>query len=410
MRGSTSSLMKAASGAALAALALLCMAQAASGRDWYVTVAGSDAAAGTLADPTSLFGALGRAGAGDSVILRAGQYDLTRAGILNHQDMTLAGYPDERPVLSMAYDNASLGSVVRPYANGCTVRGLEIAGGYYYGVKMDYPDCVVEDCRIRDTGRDAVKIARPADRCRIENCEIWNTGRRDPSNAEGIDNVACDDVVVRGCYIHDTATNGLYMKGGAARCIIEKNVVADTGGHGIMLGQSTDQALMTSVYECRDSIARNNIVLRSSGSGLAFEAASNCRLYNNTLYDVATTFGGGISVHANEHNTPSKDVHVNNNIIFVTSTRPMFFVHPSGLATAADMACDYNLYFRPSGNYSFWFEPSSLYLNGINAWRAATPYDAHSLVGDPQFTFGAQKAPPKAPAAPIEAASCVPVR
>jgi len=370
----------------LAVAALFVAACPSLARDWYVSVTGQPGAAGTEADPTELFSALFRAAAGDTVIMRGGTYSLSKQVFLERENLTLRNYPGEKPVLSMPVDNPSLSSVVWPYARGCRVIGLEIIGGAWYCVKMDFPDCVLKDCVIHGSGHDAVKIARPADGCQVLSCEIYDTGKTYPSNAEGIDNVACDDVVVRECYIHHTATNGLYMKGGASRSIIERNFVTDTGGHGIMLGQSTDLDLIRNPpYECRDGIARNNIVVRTQYSGLAFEAAYNCKHYNNTLYDVAKTGGAGISVHANEHDTPSKNVFVFNNIAVVLSTRPMFFVHPNGLAAKADMQCDYNLYYNPQAHYAFWWEPGPNYYNSFGAWQAGTPFDAHSLCADPML-------------------------
>jgi hypothetical protein len=368
--------------------ALLVAIAPAFARDWYVAVGGPDGAAGTEAEPTSLFSALSRTVVDDTVIMRGGTYDLGRQVFLEREGLTLRNYPSESPTIVLPTNNASLSCVVWLYQSRCSLIGLEIVGGYYYGVKVEYPDCLIKDCVIRGTGRDAVKIVRTAPRLVIENCEVHHTGVRDPSNAEGIDNVAADDVVVQDCYIHHTATNGLYMKGGAARCIIERNLVTDTGAHGIMLGQSTDAGLMTSIYECRDSSARNNVVLRTTGSGLAFEAANKCRLYNNTCYDVARTFGAGVSVHANQHLTPSDDVYVHNNIIVVKSTRPMFFVHPLGLAAMGDMTCDRNIYYNTSATYKYWWEPAGNFWNSFEDWQNNTPYDATSLVTDPQFEGG----------------------
>ncbi len=373
---------------ALLAVLVLMTGGNAFGRDWYVAVGAPAGAAGTEAEPTSLFSALSRCAADDTIIVRAGAYSLSAQVFLEREGLTLRNYPGERPTLSLPTGNASLSCVIWMYQPRCKVIGLEIAGGYYYGVKVEYPDCLIRDCIIRDTGRDAVKIVQTAPRLAIEGCEIHHTGVRDPSNAEGIDNVAADDVIVRDTYIHHTATNGLYMKGGAARCIVERNLVTDTGGHGIMLGQSTDAGLMTSIYECRDSIARNNVVLRTAGSGLAFEAASNCRFYNNTCYDVARTFGGGVSVHANEHLTSSKNVYVNNNIIVVKSARPMFFVHALGLASTGDMTADRNLYYNTSGSYKYWWEPGGNYWTSLAQWQSGTPYDATSFAANPQFEGG----------------------
>jgi hypothetical protein len=251
---------------------------------------------------------------------------------------------------------------------------------------MERPGCVVRNCRLHGCGADAVKLVRGADNCLIEGCEIFDTGKT-TTNAEGIDNVAADGVVVRGCNVHDIVANGIYMKGGARDCVIEANLVTDCNANGIMLGQSSGKQFMTSEYECRDSIARNNLIMRTRGSGFAFEAALSCFFYNNTLYDVAREAQGAINVNANQHRTPSKDVSIGNNVVVVLSSRPFVFVHSLGLADKADMRCDHNLYFNPSSadRHSFWYEPEKMYWNLFRHWRANTPYDVHSLTVDPKL-------------------------
>jgi len=175
------------------------------------------------------------------------------------------------------------------------------------------------------------------------------------------------------------------MKGGAKDCIIEGNLVTDCNANGIMLGQSTGKQWMTSEYECRDSIARNNVIMRTKGSGFAFEAALNCRFYNNTLYDVARESQGAINVNANSYRTPSKNVSVVNNVVVVLSGRPFVFVHALGLAEPSDMRCDYNLYYHPRGRYRFWYEPKKMYWEKFEHWQGGTPFDEHASLADPRL-------------------------
>ncbi len=358
-------------------------------RDWYVTVDGVAGSSATIDEPTSLFSALDRAGPEDTIILRAGRYDLTRQIFLRQPGLTLRGYEGERPRLVMATDNPRLNSVIWFYAERNTIENLDVEGGYWYAVKIEQPHSVIRNCRLGYSGRDTVKIVRTGHGALIERTEIRYSGMRDPSSAEGIDNVSADNVIIRDCYIHNIGANGIYMKGGARNCLIERNIVTDTNAHGIMLGQSSGQEFLTSIYECRDSIARNNIVARTRGSGLVLEAANNCRLYNNTLYDVAREFGGGISVHANAHGTSSKDVYVYNNIIVVKSTRPMFFVHETGLASMADMTCDYNIYYNTTGSYRYsWWPGPQVHFRSFHEWQEGTTFDANSFVADPQFEGG----------------------
>src|SRR5205085_12205862 len=96
------------------------------------------------------------------------------------------------------------------------------------------------------------------------------------------------------CYIHDIATNGLYAKGGAADCVIERNRVERTGAAGIALGfVQTDapwfDADNTQFYESIDSTVRNNIVSDTPWAGVAVYGALRPQVYNNTLVNVSKT-------------------------------------------------------------------------------------------------------------------------
>jgi len=368
----------------LASILLLSAAPALPARDWYVAPDGKAGGPATIGAPTGLLPALDRAEANDTIILRGGLYrsaEISRRMIfLQKEGLTLRAHEGERPVISIPVEGGSC--IVWFYAPNCTIEGLELVGGGGHCVKMEQPNGVVRNCKLHGSGADAIKIVRTAPGSIVEGCEIYDTGKL-TTNAEGIDNVAADGVIVRGCHIHDIMSNGIYMKGGAKGCLIEGNLVTDCNGNGIMLGQSTGKQFMTSEYECRDSIARNNIIMRTKGSGFAFEAALNCRFYNNTLYDVAQTAQGAVNVNANQHRTPSKNVSVMNNVMVVLSGRPFVFVHALGLTDQGDLRCDRNLYFSPTGRYSFWYEPDKKYWDAFRHWRANSPYDVHSITADP---------------------------
>ena len=398
----------------LAALLVVLITASLWAREWYVAPAGKPGGPASLQEPTELFSALSRAQANDTIILRGGSYRgpeiSTRMIFLQQKGLTLRAHEGERPVISIPFqvgDQLTTGScVIWFYAPRCTIEGLEVVGGRGHCVKMEHPDCVVRDCRLHGSGADAIKVVRNADNCLIEGCEIYDTGKL-TTNAEGIDNVAANGLVVRGCHVHHIVSNGIYMKGGAKDCRLEGNLVTDCNANGIMLGQSTGKQFMTSEYECRDSIARNNIIMRTKGSGFAFEAALNCQFYNNTLYDVAQEAQGAVNVNANSHRTPSKNVAIANNVVVVLGDRPMVFVHALGVANINDMTCDHNLYYSPRGRYRFWYEPTKMYWEKFEHWRSGTPFDEHSVLTDPKLDAGKKLVPlPGSPA--IDAALPLP--
>ena len=127
------------------------------------------------------------------------------------------------------------------------------------------------------------KIKPGCDGIQVLGCELYNSGvgiSNDPNdpNAEGIDNVNGDGMVVRNTHIHHTSTTGVYAKGGADGCIIEENLIRETGEAGILIGFYTDaeyfdETANPSFFECRNTVARNNIVVNTGGAGIGFFAA-----------------------------------------------------------------------------------------------------------------------------------------
>lgn len=366
---------------AAAAILVLAFAATAAGRDWTVAPAGKTGAPGTATAPAELYDAVSRAVAGDSVTITEGNYTADRPIVVKVERLTLCGAQGARPHISASASDRRIGAVVVVQARGCTIRNLEISGGHTYVVKVDSPGCTISDCVLHGSGRDCVKLSVTGDGALIDKCEIYRSGVRDPSNADGIDNVACDDVIVRDCYIHDIATNGVYMKGGARRCIIENNRVTDCGDNGIMLGQSTDRQWNENwPFECLDSVARNNVVENIRGAGLSFEAAKNCRFEGNVVYDAGSRSHGGVSVQENEHHTPCVDVTFDGNTIVMLSDRPMVAVHEGGVKEMKDITCDRNTYYRKSGAYIFSYEPGRIFVRSLAEWQKTTGYDAHSVV------------------------------
>ena len=199
-------------------------------REWYVATAGKAGSPATFEQPTELFSALDRAQANDTIIMRGGRYQSEeiskRMIFLQKEGLTLRAHEGERPVISIPIEKGAqvtTGScVIWFYAPNCTIEALEVVGGRGHCVKMERPNCVVRNCVLRGSGADAIKVVRNADNCLIEGCEIYDTGKL-TTNAEGIDNVAADGLVVRGCYVHHIMSNGIYMKGGAKDCTIEGN-------------------------------------------------------------------------------------------------------------------------------------------------------------------------------------------
>lgn len=354
----------------------------------YVSPSGNDGNPGTLDRPLATPArAISLASPGDTIYFRAGRYNVTRFLWIDKDGLTLASYPGEQATIAGSNaDTTNLQSVIVIVSNNVSIIGLEIQGGSYYSIKVESNSgTLLRNCRIHSSGRDCIKMYN-ADQMTIENCEIGPSGLRDPSNAEGIDSVGGRNTVIRGCYIHDIATNGLYLKGGASNCIVERNRVERTGHAGILLGQDTDLEFMRdgTKYEALNSIVRNNIVINTGGAGVGTYSGYNVRFYNNTLWDVAKSYHAGFYVVTNTREVPSERVTFKNNIVVVTSSRPMVFV--VNLADA--LASDYNIWFRPNGGaYRFSRESGSSadYWEGLADWQRGMGADLNSRAVDPRL-------------------------
>ncbi len=372
---------------------------------------------GTAARPfASVQKAVDAAEPGDTVMLLNGTYQ--GAVRMRKPDVTITSAPGQWAVIASPTDEQAPGAVVQidPDAHGCALRRLEIVGGSYYGVFLqtnwDWGSPVVrfgpghvvlEDCYIHDTGRDAVKVTPGTDDVTVRRCTIAHTGQRDPSNAEGIDNVNGDRMVVQDTWIHDTATNGIYFKGGSIGSRIERSLVTDCGGSGILLGFDTspeffDTAANPQYYECLDCLARNNLVLRTQYAGIGFFGALRGKAVHNTIVDAGrkghAAVDFGLVLHDWQKGIPcpgSKDPVFSNNIVVQTpdDKAPMVQIRytednggVSGLQGNPTMAA--NRYDRMGGPAVFSDRrPDSRFEGNLAKWEQHTGTDTGSSEGDP---------------------------
>lgn len=376
----------------LVAVAIAALANIARAADIYVSTTGNDTTGtGAIGSPfATLSRAHQAASAGDTIIFRAGTY--TGDVYITKDNLTFESYTGEwakiqEPTGVSGRDNAMyIGT-----AANCTVRRLELEGGYFYAIKIDTGPALVEDCIIHGSGRDCVKIPG-ADNITIRRCEIYDSGLRDPSNAEGIDNVNGDAMLVQDCYIHDIATNGLYPKGGSIGSIIERNLIMRCGQKGISMAQSSGLAFYDTIanpeyYSCRDCIARNNIIVDCEGSGIDLESALRAEVYNNTMINVAKSQQGGMRIaSANKGGAAGvvqcRDCTIRNNIIviFAGSPRPMLFM--GNASHTGTLTMSNNRYHKVGGSAVYWWEPTSYSLN-LAGWKTTSGTDTNSTEGDP---------------------------
>lgn len=395
---------------------------------------------------TDIQSALNAAQPGDTVYIRAGVYEVPGGLELNTPNVTVSGYPGDATPQIVAPNGADGPHAVFTFdidADGSTIRNLDMSGGREYVVKLDtaleYDDrsfghtgqaasnITIENCRLHDSGRDVIKVTPNCDNVKILNNEIFGSGRAGTTddypanNAEGIDVVNGDNIVISGNHIHHTATSGAYVKGGSKDALIENNLIEHTGlstanvpnsGAGISLGYETDAEFYdddnTGFVGAFNATVRNNIVRDTMDSGIQMVAAHDAVIEGNTIINAGGEGGestrwylGGISAYPQVTYTGPTDTVVSqvknptiiNNIVVTApmengdevwaSNDPLVF---SGSPDLSGAVIDGNVYWDGNGVTRFdgrTFEDH----------KAETGFDGNSQVMDPSDMLDANGAP-----------------
>ncbi|MDR0468395.1 MAG: right-handed parallel beta-helix repeat-containing protein [Peptococcaceae bacterium] len=329
----------------------------------YVSPAGNDAeASGSIDKPyASINSALAAADPGDTVVLRGGVYREGSNVRVRMPNITIKSAEGEWAVIDLTtFDpgsNEDSGVYFDVDSSGGKLQGVEVIGGYYavcmetkwnWGGDDDWvaaSNIVIEDCILHDSQYDVVKVKPNCDNITIRNNEIYNSGRafagqphNGEQNAEGIDNVNGDRMVVQNNYIHDICSNAIYAKGGATDVLIENNRIKTAYGAGIMVGFDTspeyfDLKANPQYYENIRGIVRNNMIIDIGWEGIGFYGSADAQVYNNTLVNVCS---GGQYHSAIYFGLPYQDwesyagrpANVNPNIHHNIVCQPSSFVRP----------------------------------------------------------------------------------
>jgi PKD repeat protein len=365
----------------------------------YVSTSGNNNNPGTQSQPVATpHKAVELAASGDTIYLRAGRYTISSYIWVAVANLTISSYPGEQAAVvgGTAETSGNPPHIFVLVANNIVLSDLEIQGGSYYGIKIDVASgderdsttgITIRRCYVHHTGRDSFKTFN-ADNLLIEECEIGPSGVRDSSNAEGIDSIGSVGVTIRKCYVHDTATTGIYLKGGARNGVLERNRIVNAGHTGILLGQDTDFEFMRdgTVYEAINCVARNNVIINTLGAGVGTYSGDNIRFENNTLYDVAKTANGGLYISMNSRDIRARDVVFKNNIVVTTGSRPMVSI----INQAGTLTADNNIWYRPSGTglwfyREFWANELIERWDSFSAWQNGINTDRNSRLIDPRL-------------------------
>lgn len=406
---------------------LLAVSAATPAAEWFVSTSGSDVSGnGSIGQPFRTVShvvdpANGIVGAGDVITLRgpAGNNVYAETEVRLRLPLTLRSQPGEWAHIACPIDVPETVCVqIDPEASGSRLSRLEISGGYYYTVFLQTDwyrpggenghgatDVVIEDCKLHGSGRDVVKITPKSDRATIRRCEIYDSGAGYPAgtppedkNAEGIDNVNAANLLVEDNHIHDTATTGVYFKGGARDAIVQRNRIENTGEAGILIGFDTspeyfDTAANPNYYEAIGGIVRNNVVRNTRYAGIGLYASQNALVANNTLVNTAQVghaalyYGVTLQDYEPEAGRPSNvGARVRNNLVIQSGGDCVGIRHSQELGgldgLSGSPGSDYNAFFDTTGACVFVDQrPGSPLDNGgtLAQWRTALNADVHSI-------------------------------
>jgi len=397
----------------------------------YVSPNGNDSKAnGTIGAPyKSINAALAAAEPGDAVILRGGTY---REGVnvrIRKPDITIKSRKGEWAVIdltafSSGHDEDS-GVYFDVDSSGGKLQNVEVKGGFYAvctETRWDWgnmanragaSNIIIEDCILHDSRYDVVKIKPNCKNVTIRYNEIYNSGQafagrpqNGEDNAEGIDNVNGDNMIIQNNHIHDICSTAVYAKGGATDVLIENNLIERAHGAGIMVGFDTSPeyfnlAVNPHYYENIRGVVRNNLIIGTGWEGIGLYGSKDAVIHNNTLYNVAN--GGqyhsaiyfGLTYQDWEPYA-GRPANVNpkiyNNIVSQPSgiVRPMVEIRYSGElggmpALEGDPSMHNNCYYIAGKNAAFSdYRPGRLLENaGFTAWQAHIGGDGNSIEADP---------------------------
>ena len=216
---------------------------------------------------------------------------------------------DEDSGVEFYAENEITGGIV----TDCKLQSIEIRGGFYavcFETKWEWgqadrsgaSNIIIEDCILRDSKNDVVKVKPGCKNITIRYNEIYNSGRdyagksdfnTGEYNSEGIDNVNGDNMHVHNNYIHDICSTGIYAKGGATDVIIENNMIERAYAGGIMVGFDTspqyfDTKENPKYYENIRGIVRNNLIIDAGWEGIGLYASIDAQVYNNTVVNAVS--------------------------------------------------------------------------------------------------------------------------
>lgn len=309
---------------------------------------------------------------GDTLLLRGGQYTVPLRVYL--PNITIASYPDEWAVINVSNSDTSVVNAVFFAGNDngnfggsgeVILRRLEIIGGYYYGVMFNQAGggssnsywnwwkkmhgivtpsvTIIEDCVIHNSGSHLIKLSPEANDIIFRRLKLYRSGKRgevpapppanpaagqaneesspaaqrpaDPVQGNGIDVRGSSRLVIEDCEFYDISGTAILLGGGAADCVLQRNLIYNVAGIGILVGSFNTEAMYMrlvenpKLYQAQRTIVKNNIVYNASGAGLGLYSTIGTVAAHNTFTNVASTMHASLLFNiAPVYESPSSEL------------------------------------------------------------------------------------------------------
>ncbi|MBW2462948.1 MAG: MYXO-CTERM sorting domain-containing protein, partial [Deltaproteobacteria bacterium] len=303
---------------------------------------------------------LAAASDGDTVLVRAGTYDV--AQLRPGSGVTLMS--EDGPANTHLFASAGGQAVLIEGVTNVRVEGFDIYSELDLGPRTnalvyveESTDIYIGDCYLHDAPNDGdILKLNDTQRFVIEDSVLYNPGERTTGDGfqECIDirGHGDDSITVRGSWLFHEGTHGdylLYAKGGTTNLLWENNIFgpsagADPGNVPVETGH-LGQTDAGADYESENFVVRGNLLVGIRGTGaFAFAGPRVALLHNNVFYrnqDISRSLIE-LSVNPAEAGGPGVDLFNLNNIFHDNGDRTVYRVRDA--ASGAGLTRDYNLY------------------------------------------------------------------
>jgi hypothetical protein len=255
---------------------------------------------------------------GQTILVADGQYMMPHYVEIRTDNVSLRGASANRDAVVIDGANSRDGELIGIRGcSGVTIADMTIQNIKYNGFKINsetnVQDLTIHNCVIHNIWQRGVKgvkvpkanrqTIRPRN-CRIRYCLFYNDRPKrlsdDAGDIAGGNYIGGIDVMyAQDWVISDNVFVGIRGRTGEARgavfiwfdsqdCIVERNIIIDCDA-GICLGNPhRDQDTTNHCLRC---IVRNNFVTRAYEGGIVTVYTKDCKILNNTIYDIDGRLG-----------------------------------------------------------------------------------------------------------------------